>query len=131
MMTPVPPADKSEQPIPGLADLYGFDVQRLDAYYPSHFEMYYTLKGDSTDLAWLINAAQNAHETLHTGIEAICDLLLTIELNCPKEANRNSRIDALALIAELSKMLDITSEAAWKLERTKAATIAVSFDGAG
>jgi hypothetical protein len=119
-MTTTENTEQTEQSIPTLADLFGFDVPRLDAYYPSAYEMRYTLKGDNEDLERLKNAVKNAHETLHLGIEAIADLLICIDINCPEEAKRNSRIDALDLVAELSKMLDSTSQAAWKLEHTTA-----------
>lgn len=122
MNTPNTSAQNSEQLTPSLKDLIGFDLPRLTrnftetGYYP-------TLDCDEKNLNDLKTAATIANMTLHDGIGAISDLLLTIAINCPKELNKWSQIHALALVYELNGALRTISDTEFILERAQATQV--------
>lgn len=113
--------DQTEQPTPSLKDLIGFDLPKLTRHYSDTIT--YTVDCDEKNFNDLKTAATIANMTLHDGIGAISDLLLTIAINCPKELNRWSQIHALALVYELNGALRSIDDMEFILDRAQAAPI--------
>lgn len=103
--------------VPTLRDLFGFSLPKINSNFGAD-NVTYTLEGDSDELNELKTAVSNAKEILHSGIESISDLLLTVETHCHDEIDRYSKIHTLALITELSEILRLASDMGWKLDRT-------------
>ena len=119
-------AQNSEQEIPCLRELIGFDLPVLTCQFPpfpntNAESIKYILDGNNKALERLRSAAHNSAFTLHHGIEAISDLLITIDLHCPDEVDRQSRIGANLLIYQISQLLQGLSEITWQLEKATAA----------
>ena len=118
--TPLVSNRKSLQNPSSLSDLIGFEVPNLRRHFPTHNEIAYILDGTADDLKQLKSATSNASELIFSGIEAVTDLLMTIELNQGEfEFNLASqtKIDALALVNELSKIMRVVNETEWLLDR--------------
>jgi hypothetical protein len=114
------PKDQTDHKIQSLSDLVGFDVPRITMTFPTPNELVYVLGDTADNLARFRNAVDNAIELLSDGSESILDLLFSIELcECEHNLPNGARINALALLSELLKILRIVQEMAWKLERTK------------
>lgn len=110
---------QAEQPakkIHTLSDLISFDLPRLHRNFPSRNVVTYTLDGTADDITDLEQAASNACDMANSGIEAVTDLLLNIEIN-KNELDTQTKIDALALIFELSRIMRVVKEIEWLLER--------------
>ena len=114
-------AQNSEQPTPSLKDLIGFDLPKLTRHYSETIT--YTVDCDEKNFNDLKTAATIANMTLHDGIGAISELLLTIAINCPNELNKWSQIHALALVYELNGALKTISDTEFILDRAQAAQI--------
>ena len=105
----------SEAPkrIQTLSNLFGFDVPKLQMHFQKPNEISYVLDGTADDIARLKRATSNASELISGGIEAITDLLLKIELNddvLEWGLDSETRVDAIALIFELSKIMRVVNE---------------------
>jgi hypothetical protein len=112
---------QTEQPTPSLKDLIGFDLPKLTRHYSDTIT--YTLDCDEKNLNDLKTAATIAAMTLHDGIGAISDLLLTVAINCPSQLNKWSQIHALALVYELNGALKTISDTEFFLDKAQAAQI--------
>lgn len=117
---------QSEQEIPSLRDLVGFELPALTCHFPpvtnTHAEsIKYTLDGNDKQLEQLRRAASNSIFTITSGIEAISDLLIVIDVNCPDELNVQSRIGANSLIHCLAPLLQDLSDMSRQLEKATAA----------
>lgn len=91
-----------------LAELLTFDLPTLHHYNPALNEWDYAFDGAADELECITFATQNAADLLGDGIEAVTDLLLTVEINQAEfefHVNGDTRINALALVAEMSRMV--------------------------
>ncbi|MEI6070061.1 MAG: hypothetical protein WCP96_22250 [Methylococcaceae bacterium] len=100
--------------IPSFIDLVGFDVKKLTAHWLNDKQVY-TLDGSDEDIEQLKSAVENAQQLLHSGIESISGLLLTIKMHCPKEVSNDDEIGAMWLMGELSRALSVVNESSYRL----------------
>jgi hypothetical protein len=110
------------QETPSLKDIIDLDLPKLIRHYDGD-KMSYEIECDNEILDDLKTAASISRSTLSHGIQAICDLLITVEINCPEDTTRSSRIHALTLIFELTGALKSLESLSWRLERATATKI--------
>jgi len=103
MNTPLNTAHNSGQEIHSLKDLIGFDIPKLTKHY-SDTTALLTVDCDDNTLDNLKSAVEVANMVIHDGIEAISNLLLTIEINCPSEINTITRIHSLEISGALNSI---------------------------
>ncbi len=111
---------QSPKRIPTLSNLFGFDVPIMQMHCPRPNEIAYVLDGTVDDITRLKRATSNASELISGGIEAITDLLLKAELNddvLEWGLASETRIDALALVFELSRIMRIVRDMEWRLDQ--------------
>ena len=89
--------------IPSLAYLLDINNPRITR--NSKTGKSFVFEGDHEDTERLNSAITNAHEVLDTGIEAVTDLLMNIEMHCSDEVKLGTKIAALSLIIELTQAL--------------------------
>ena len=106
----------TQKKIPSFTDLIGFDVKKLTTHLKND-NATYVLDGSNNDLEQLKSAVENARQLLHSGIESVSGLLLTIKMHCPKEVDVDDEIGAMWLMNELSRALLVVNESSWRLDR--------------
>ena len=87
---------------PTLKDLISLELPKLTW---DLDDINYSADCDQEELNHLKIAASIAGTTINSGIEAITDILMTLEINNPGEVNPWSRINTLNLIVELTAAL--------------------------
>jgi len=110
------PSNTQTNQIPTLAALIGFDLPSIKMVVLNEKEIGYIASCTESELDFLKSAVMNSETMLHNGIAAVMDLLIKIEIHCPEEADRYSRINALSLVHDLSLVLGVVSDTAWVLE---------------